>query len=280
MDNNYISVLNAINRSQPAAAVNKPVQTSTANTASAVNFKQLLQGLLLSTLSSSSTDASSSDSLLGSSASSTDSASSLLGGSTDSLLSGSSSSNSMSSIMLSLIEQLLATQVNTLQSSTKSTTPSSTIIDEASQSGGGVPYSVMAGLNNSNPVTAVGATNSPEGRPVGGVLTQGFHSTHHALDFGVVIGTPVHATMDGKVIYAGWNTEGYGNLVIVQNGDYKTYFAHLSSIPVALNQMVKAGSVVGLSGSTGNSTGPHVHYEVRKNNVAIDPTSFTLNKQI
>jgi murein DD-endopeptidase MepM/ murein hydrolase activator NlpD len=118
--------------------------------------------------------------------------------------------------------------------------------------------------------------NEPSGRPVGGVLTQGFHTGHNALDFGVVVGTPVEATMDGKVSYAGWNDQGYGNLVIVQNGEYKTYYAHLSSIPVSVGDSVAAGTTIGLSGNTGNSTGPHLHYEIRKNNVAIDPTSITL----
>jgi murein DD-endopeptidase MepM/ murein hydrolase activator NlpD len=82
--------------------------------------------------------------------------------------------------------------------------------------------------------------------------------------------------MDGKVVYAGWNDDGYGNLVIVENGPYRTYFAHLSKIPVDLGQQVRAGSVIGLSGNTGNSTGPHLHYEVRKNGQHINPASFTL----
>jgi murein DD-endopeptidase MepM/ murein hydrolase activator NlpD len=107
-------------------------------------------------------------------------------------------------------------------------------------------------------------------------LTQNFHSGHTGIDLAVVVGTPVKATMDGKVISAGWNTQGYGNLVIVENGAYKTYYAHLSSIPVAVGDTVTAGELVGLSGSTGNSTGPHLHYEIRKNNVPIDPTSVTL----
>jgi len=117
----------------------------------------------------------------------------------------------------------------------------------------------------------------PSGRPVGGVLTQEYHTGHNGLDFGVPVGTPVAATMDGKVIYAGWNNQGYGNLVIVENGGYKTYYAHLSSIPIAVGDSVTAGATIGLSGNTGNSTGPHLHYEIRKDNLAIDPTAATLN---
>jgi murein DD-endopeptidase MepM/ murein hydrolase activator NlpD len=111
---------------------------------------------------------------------------------------------------------------------------------------------------------------------VEGVLTQDYHPGHNGLDFGVVVGTSVKATMDGHVVYAGWNDQGYGNLVIVENGAYQTYYAHLSSIPVAVGDKVTAGSTIGLSGNTGHSTGPHLHYEIRKNNIPIDPTSVTL----
>jgi murein DD-endopeptidase MepM/ murein hydrolase activator NlpD len=114
----------------------------------------------------------------------------------------------------------------------------------------------------------------PEGWPWGGVVTQAFHSGHIGVDFGVVVGTPIQTTMDGKVAYAGWNNEGYGNLVIVENGPYKTYYAHLSEVDVKVGDTIQAGSVVGLSGSTGNSTGPHLHYEVRENGTPIDPTGF------
>jgi murein DD-endopeptidase MepM/ murein hydrolase activator NlpD len=124
--------------------------------------------------------------------------------------------------------------------------------------------------------TAQAQKSEPSGRPVGGVLTQNYHSGHNGLDIGVPVGTKVEATMDGNVVYAGWNNQGYGNLVIVANGSYKTYYAHLSSIPVSVGDTVTAGTTIGLSGNTGNSTGPHLHYEIRKDGVAIDPTSATL----
>jgi murein DD-endopeptidase MepM/ murein hydrolase activator NlpD len=77
-------------------------------------------------------------------------------------------------------------------------------------------------------------------------------------------------------VHAGWNNQGYGNLVIVENASYRTYYAHLSSIPVSVGDLVTAGTSIGLSGNTGNSTGPHLHYEIRKNNLPTDPTSVTL----
>ncbi len=138
------------------------------------------------------------------------------------------------------------------------------------------PASAAQTENVVNKVQSTTSKAVPSGRPVGGFLSQEYHPGHNGLDFGVVTGTPVEATMDGKVVYAGWNNQGYGNLVIVENGDYKTYYAHLSSIPVSVGDSVSSGATIGLSGNTGNSTGPHLHYEIRKNNVAINPTSATL----
>ncbi|MCX8024627.1 MAG: M23 family metallopeptidase [Thermanaerothrix sp.] len=107
--------------------------------------------------------------------------------------------------------------------------------------------------------------------PVQGRLTQEFHARHRGVDIGVPVGTPVRTTISGRVIYAGWNNQGYGNLVIVENGPWRTYYAHLSEIPVRVGQWVEAGEVIGLSGNTGNSTGPHVHYEVRREGTPVHP---------
>ena len=115
----------------------------------------------------------------------------------------------------------------------------------------------------------------PSGLPVTGPITQTFHPGHTGIDIAVPLGTPVHATMAGTVSFAGWNTEGYGNLVIVKNGSYSTYYAHLEQIPVAVGQTVAAGDVIGLSGSTGHSTGPHVHYEVRVDGKPVSPVPQT-----
>lgn len=115
----------------------------------------------------------------------------------------------------------------------------------------------------------------PSGLPVHGRISQGCHSGHVGIDYAIPTGTPIRSTMSGKVVYAGWNTQGYGNLVIVENGPYKTYYAHLSEIPVSIGDVVGKGSVIGLSGNTGNSTGPHLHYEIRLNDNRVDPTTYT-----
>ncbi len=121
------------------------------------------------------------------------------------------------------------------------------------------------------PANAAVGSGQPGGLPVSGRMSQDYHAGHHGIDLAVPVGTPVRSTMAGRVAYAGWNTEGYGNLVIVENGAYRTYYAHLSALPVQAGQTVSAGDLIGLSGNTGNSTGPHVHYEVRVNGQPVRP---------
>lgn len=165
----------------------------------------------------------------------------------------------MAPIMLMLLEKMIEEQLQQ-SNDTPAVSDTSTSSDQTTS-------------NNASPAVSV-----PKGRPVSGVITQEFHPGHNGLDFGIVVGTPIKSTMGGKVISAGWNNQGYGNLVIVENGAYRTYYAHLSSIPVSVGDNVKAGSTIGLSGNTGNSTGPHLHYEIRKNNIPIDPTLITLGE--
>lgn len=118
------------------------------------------------------------------------------------------------------------------------------------------------------------ANCAPAGMPVGGVLTQQFHLRHIGIDIGVHIGTALVATHSGQVIHAGWSSRGYGNLVIVKNRRFTTYYGHLDEVSVSEGQFVSAGTVIGMSGNTGNSTGPHVHYEVRIDDVPVDPLTF------
>lgn len=135
---------------------------------------------------------------------------------------------------------------------------------------------VVTENNSLTNLISQGSKTVPSGKPVTGRLTQGFHRDHGGLDIAIPVGTPIQTTMDGQVVHAGWNNQGYGNLVIVENGEYRTYYAHLSSIPVSIGDTVKAGTTVAYSGNTGNSTGPHLHYEIRRNKVPIDPTAATL----
>ncbi len=115
---------------------------------------------------------------------------------------------------------------------------------------------------------------APAGLPVNGLLTQYYHTYHVGIDLSASLGSPVYATHSATVIFAGWDSFGYGNLVILQNGAFITYYAHNTSLTVVLNQQVNKGDIIAWSGSTGNSTGPHVHYETRINDVPVDPLTF------
>ena len=116
------------------------------------------------------------------------------------------------------------------------------------------------------------------GWPVSGPVTSGFGvrwgRMHEGIDIAVGEGTPVRAAAAGTVIYAGWMS-GYGNLVAVDHGNgLSTAYAHNSSLAVSVGQSVAAGKIVSYSGNTGNSTGPHVHFEVRVNGSAVDPLRY------
>lgn len=97
---------------------------------------------------------------------------------------------------------------------------------------------------------------------------------HSGMDFRARSGTPILAGGAGKVTSAGWNG-GYGRMVEIDHGNgFTTRYAHMSRIEVTRGQEVATGDLIGLVGSTGRSTGPHLHYEVRSNGTAVDPAGF------
>lgn len=109
--------------------------------------------------------------------------------------------------------------------------------------------------DRSNPVTGKG----------------GFHS---GVDIANDHGTPVRATADGEVGFAGWEG-GYGKLVVLHHGNgFSTYYGHLSEIKAGVGQKVSRGQVIGNMGATGNTTGPHLHYEIRLYGAAVDPMKY------
>lgn len=106
-----------------------------------------------------------------------------------------------------------------------------------------------------------------------------FHlcTNHRALDYAAAIGTPVRAVGDGTVVYAGWSSQGYGYMVSVHHNDtYTTNYAHMSRILVSYGNKVKQGDTIGKVGSTGLSTGPHLHYEILKHGTKINPLTLEL----
>ena len=98
---------------------------------------------------------------------------------------------------------------------------------------------------------------------------------HPGIDLAAPYGTPVYATADGTVLRAGWNSGGYGNLVEIDHGrGIVTRYGHMSKIVVGEGQHVTRGQQVGYVGSTGRSTGNHLHYEVRIDNTPVNPIPF------
>jgi murein DD-endopeptidase MepM/ murein hydrolase activator NlpD len=101
---------------------------------------------------------------------------------------------------------------------------------------------------------------------------------HAGLDFSAPQGTPIYATADGRVIHSGNRGDGYGNYVIINHGyGYETLYGHMVRVKARGGQTVKRGEVIGWVGSTGKSTGPHLHYEVHKGGRPLDPIYFFYN---
>jgi len=145
---------------------------------------------------------------------------------------------------------------------------------QAAQSAAATP-SPAGSEASATPPTSSGARLS---WPVSGPIASGFGprwgKMHEGIDISVGTGTPVRAAAGGTVIYAGW-LGGYGNLVVVDHGGgLSTAYAHNSSLPVGQGASVDAGTVIALSGNTGDSSGPHVHFEVRVNGSAVDPLQY------
>ena len=123
--------------------------------------------------------------------------------------------------------------------------------------------------------------NVPSIWPTTGVVTSpyglrwGGTDFHPGIDIANEMGTPILATADGVVEYAGWNSGGYGNMVDINHGNgIMTRYGHASQVVVSTGQYVTRGQVIALMGSTGFSTGPHVHYEVHVNGQRVNPISY------
>lgn len=114
----------------------------------------------------------------------------------------------------------------------------------------------------------------------GGYMTSLFgeervNSYHKGIDIAKDIGSDVIASFDGIVKSAGYNDGGYGNLIVVEHdGNMETYYAHLNDIYVAEGDVIKKGDIIGAIGSTGYSTGPHLHFELRIDGVAVNPEPY------
>ena len=124
----------------------------------------------------------------------------------------------------------------------------------------------------------------PSRWPVRGPVNSGFGSRtspwsatsefHSGLDIGAPVGTPVKSPAPGTVVFAGVNAE-YGQTLIIEHGnETKSLYGHLSKLSVAVNQKVQRGEVIAMTGNTGRSSGPHLHYEIQVKGQAVNPTSY------
>lgn len=120
-----------------------------------------------------------------------------------------------------------------------------------------------------------GAGSYPASIPIGGRYNffQGFSAAHTGVDLAAPTGTPVLAAGAGVVAFAGWNDWGYGNAIVIDHGGSYSLYGHLSAITVVCGQAVGAGEAIGAVGSTGRSSGPHLHFEIRDGGFnPVDPT--------
>jgi len=133
---------------------------------------------------------------------------------------------------------------------------------------------VLKGTKARPRTMATGSFSNPTRGSLTSRFGQRWSRQHEGIDIGASAGSPIKAADGGKVIFAGWKGT-YGNLVIInhENG-YTTYYGHCSSIKVKYGQRVAKGDVIATVGSTGRSTGPHLHFEVRKNGVAVNPLKY------
>ncbi|MBM3152338.1 MAG: M23 family metallopeptidase [Chloroflexi bacterium] len=143
-----------------------------------------------------------------------------------------------------------------------------------------VSWSAPVGVTRENPATAQVLGSGACGAISGGAVGYGTfvwptdshvlsgnnyspESNHRGIDLSGHEGSPIYATDSGVIVYSGWNDYGYGNMIMIDHGrDWQSLYAHLSVISVSCGQSVGQGDTIGLMGSTGNSTGPHLHFEL------------------
>ncbi len=152
------------------------------------------------------------------------------------------------------------------------------IVQTVNQTTGVVTTSFMPGMAGSCAPGIVGRGGTgawaPPIPPGVFTFTQAFSAWHSGVDLAAVVGTSVTAADSGAVIFSGWVPQswGYGILVVLDHGNgWTTYYAHLSGVAVGCGQFVPRGGLVGYVGTTGNSSGPHLHFETRWNHVPDNP---------
>jgi len=141
--------------------------------------------------------------------------------------------------------------------------------------GGTKPFELRAVTAYAGPVPDAAEGSGVFYWPASGYLSQGYWYGHRAIDIANAIGVAILASDSGYVSFTGWTDIGYGYLIVIDHANgYQTYYAHLDNIFVAEGEAVSAGQVIGAMGSTGNSTGPHLHFEVRYGGYPTNPLIY------
>ncbi len=158
------------------------------------------------------------------------------------------------------------------------TPPVQEVVDSST---GAVSYAFMPGMGGSCASGIVGSGGSgvwaPPISPGSYAFTQGYYFGHSGIDLAAPVGTPVIAADSGVVVFSGWvdASWGYGILVVLDHGNgWTSYYAHLSSAGAGCGQVVSRGEYVGAVGSTGNSSGPHLHFEMRWGHEPDNPAAY------
>ncbi len=133
------------------------------------------------------------------------------------------------------------------------------------------PRNTTASTPNAGAVSATGNWIWP----AAGTITQQFKPWHKGIDIANHNGGSILAADSGTIVHASWDNSGYGNMVMIDHGNgYRTLYGHLSKFAVVLGQTVKRGDVLGQMGSTGRSTGTHLHFEIRTSKGNVNPLSY------
>jgi murein DD-endopeptidase MepM/ murein hydrolase activator NlpD len=141
-----------------------------------------------------------------------------------------------------------------------------------SNASGEVSFGGGPGSCGFQPNNGAGNLRVPMG--IGYTVIRGYFDGHSGIDLAAPTGTTVFAAANGTVIFAGWSNWGYGNSIVLAHGSMFTLYGHLSRISVRCGQYVDAGTPIGSVGSTGNSSGPHLHFEIRPGGEPVNPTGY------
>ena len=176
--------------------------------------------------------------------------------------------------LASVLQPRTTTNTTTTATTARTTTATTTTAKPATTTAAkpAVPAPAQAPAASAAPTWGTGSLRTPL---YGYMITQQFWAYHNGVDLAAPIGTPVYAADAGRVVWSGWDNTGYGYMVLIDHGNgFRTRYGHLSWIFPSYGDYVQKGEQIGKVGSTGRSTGPHLHFEVIVNGIARNPFNY------